>query len=171
MSTPQAQSDLEVYHVVFEQHFYLRWVLFRFMWCRSPCALCLAPCALPKGTAPSSSSISCSTKLQQPISALCFEKPSAFRLKAAHEDSKSPSPILHLKCSISGKTGLSDSRSDEEVRSGKFELLDRPSSVSDLIENILFKDFNLLILFKIKFLSARKVRYFSWNFFKFGVSS
>ena len=43
MSTPQAQSDLEVYHVVFEQHFYLRWVLFRFMWCRSPCALPLAP--------------------------------------------------------------------------------------------------------------------------------
>ena len=33
------------------------------------------------GTAPSSSSISCSAKLQQPISALCFEITSAFRLK------------------------------------------------------------------------------------------
>ena len=31
------------------------------------------------GTSPSSSSISCSTKLQQPISALCFENTSAFR--------------------------------------------------------------------------------------------
>ena len=33
------------------------------------------------GTAPSSSLISCSTKLQQPISALCFENTSAFRFR------------------------------------------------------------------------------------------
>ena len=59
------------------------------------------------GTAPSSSSISCSTKLQQPMSALCFENTSAFRFKTAQNNSKSPSPVFPFKCSISGKTGLS----------------------------------------------------------------
>ena len=49
--------------------------------------------------------------------------------------SKSPSPIFPFKCSISGKTGLSDSSSYYEGRSGKFEQLDKPSSVSDFIEN------------------------------------
>ena len=58
------------------------------------------------GTAPSSSSISCSTKLQQPISALCFENTSAFRFKRSRNFSKSPSPIFSFKCSISGKTGF-----------------------------------------------------------------
>ena len=42
------------------------------------------------GTAPSSSSISCSTKLQQPISALCCENTSAFRSKTSRSNSKSP---------------------------------------------------------------------------------
>ena len=46
------------------------------------------------GTAPSSSSISCSTKLQQPISALGCENTSAFRFKTARNDSKSTSPIF-----------------------------------------------------------------------------
>ena len=36
---------------------------------------------------------------------------------------------------LSGKTGLSDSSSYDEGRSGKFEQLDKPSSVSDFIEN------------------------------------
>ena len=87
------------------------------------------------GTAPPSSSISCSTKLQQPISALCFENTSAFRLRRSRNFLKSPSPIFPFECSISGKTGLSDSSSYDEGRSGKFEQLDQPSSVSDFIEN------------------------------------
>ena len=87
--------------------------------------------------APSSNSISCSTKLQQPISALGFENTSAFRFKTALNDSKSPSPIFPLKCSIYGKTGLSDSSSYDEGRSGNFEQLDKPSFVSDFIENSL----------------------------------
>ena len=62
------------------------------------------------GTALSSSSISCSTKLQQSISALCFQKTSAFRFRTFRNFSKSPSPIFLFKCSISGKTGLSDVR-------------------------------------------------------------
>ena len=45
--------------------------------------------------------------------------------------------LFSFKCSISGKTGLSDSSSFYEGRSGKFEQLDKPSSVSDFIENIL----------------------------------
>ena len=86
------------------------------------------------GTAPSSSSISCSTNLQHPMSALCFENTSAFRFKTSRNFSKSPSPIFYFKCSISGKTGLSDSSSYDEGRSGKFEQLDKPSSISDFIE-------------------------------------
>ena len=83
------------------------------------------------GTAPSSSSISCSTKLQQPIS----ENTSAFRFKRFRIFSKSPSSIFLFKCYISGKTGLSDSSSYDAGRSGKFEQLDKPSSVYDFIEN------------------------------------
>ena len=82
------------------------------------------------GTAPSSSSVSCWMKLQQPIYAVCFENTSAFRFKTSRSNSKSPSPILPFKCSISGKTGLSDSSSYDEGRSGKFEQLNKPSSVS-----------------------------------------
>ena len=87
------------------------------------------------GTAPSSSSISCSTQLQQPIAALCFENTSAFRFKTAGNDSKPPSPPFSFKCSVSGKSGLSDSSSYDEGRSGKFEQLEKPSFVSDFIEN------------------------------------
>ena len=87
------------------------------------------------GTAPSSSSISCSTKLQQPISALCFENTSAFRFRRSRNFLKSPSPIFPFKFYISGKTGLSDSNSYDEGRSGKFEQLDKPSSVLDFFEN------------------------------------
>ena len=86
------------------------------------------------GTAPSSSSISCSTKLQQPISALCFKNTSAFQFKTSRNFLKSLSPIFPFKCSISGKTGWSDSSSYDEGRSGKFEQLDKPSSVSDFVE-------------------------------------
>ena len=57
-------------------------------------------------------------------------------LRISHFDgSKSPSPILPFKCSIYVKTGLSDSSSYDDGRSGKFEQLDKPSSVSDFIEN------------------------------------
>ena len=69
------------------------------------------------GTAPSSSSISCSMKLQQPISALCFENTSAFQFNTDRNNSNSPSPIFLFKCYISGKTGLSDSSSYDEGRS------------------------------------------------------
>ena len=87
-------------------------------------------------------------KLQQPISALCFENTCAFRFKTFRNFSKTPSPIFPFKCSISGKTGLSDSSSYDEGRYGKFEQLDKQSSVSDFIENNLLIDFNSLILFK-----------------------
>ena len=69
-----------------------------------------------------------------------FEKTSTFRFKTAFSDWNSPSPILPLKCSISGKTGLSDSNLYDEGRSGKFEQFDQPTSVSDLNENILYKE-------------------------------
>ena len=95
-------------------------------------------------------------KLQQPMS-LCFENTSAFRFKTAPNDSKSPSPIFHLKCFISGKTGWSDSSSYNEKRYGKFEQLDKPSSVSDFIENSLLIDLNSSILFKI-FILISKIR-------------
>ena len=102
------------------------------------------------GTAPSSSSISCSTRLQQPISALCFENTSAFRFKTTRNDSESLSPIFPFKCSYSGKTGLSDSSSYDGGRSGgKFEQLNKPSSVLDFIEKSLLIDFISFILFKI----------------------
>ena len=101
--------------------------------------------------APSSNSISRSTKLQQPISALCFENTSAFRFKTALNDSKSPSPILPLKCSISRKTDLSDSSSYDEGCSGKSEQLNKPSFVSDFLENSLIIDLNSSILFKVLF--------------------
>ena len=99
------------------------------------------------GTAPSSSSISCSTKLQQPISTLCFKNTSAFRFKTSRNFSKSPSPDFPFNCSISGKTGLSDSSSYYEGRSGKFEQLDKLSSFSDFIEINLCTDFISIILF------------------------
>ena len=50
-----------------EQRFYFCLAHLRLMKCRESGSL-------PVGTAPSSSSISCSTKLQQPKSASCFEK-------------------------------------------------------------------------------------------------
>ena len=66
---------------------------------------------------------------------LMFENTSAFRFRRSRNFSKSPSPIFPFKCSISGKTGLSNSSSYDEWRSKKFEQLDKPSSVSDFIEN------------------------------------
>ena len=47
---------------------------FLFLLGTSPLMKSHEPGSLPVGTAPSSSSISCSTKLQQPKSASCFEK-------------------------------------------------------------------------------------------------
>ena len=83
------------------------------------------------GTVPSSSSISCSTKLQQPISALSFENTSAFELKPIEAIQN----LLRLFFFLSVLSGLSDSSSYDEGRSGKLEQLDKPSSVSDFIEN------------------------------------
>ena len=87
------------------------------------------------GTAPSSSSISCSTKLHQPISALCFENTSAFRFKTSRNFSKSPSLLFPFMSYISGKTDLSEFNSYDEGCLGKFEQLDKPSFVSDFLEN------------------------------------
>ena len=84
------------------------------------------------GTAFSSSSISCSTKLQHPMSALCLEKTSSFRSSTSLMASSCSSVNWPLKCSISGRTGLSLYISSSVGRSGKFEQLDSPSSVSDL---------------------------------------
>ena len=56
------------------------------------------------GTAFSSSSISCSTKLQHPMSALYFEKTSSFRSSTSLMASRCSSVIVPLKCSISGGT-------------------------------------------------------------------
>ena len=131
MTTQQAQGDFEGFIMSYSSnisisalHAFNLWVVMRF-----------APSLW--GMASSSKLISCSTKLQQPISALCFEKTAAFRIKAALHDSKSPSPILPFMFSISDKIGWSDSNSFDEVRSGKFEQLDKPSSVSDFTENSL----------------------------------
>ena len=52
-----------------------------------------------------------------------------------------PLTILPLKGSFAGKTGLIGSNSHDEDRFGKFEKLDSPSSVSDLIEFILLQFF------------------------------
>ena len=60
-----------------------------------------------------------------------------------------PPPILPLRCSISSKTSLFDSSAYEEGRSGKFEQLDMPSSVSDFIEKSLIKNFDALTPYKI----------------------
>ena len=121
--TPEAHGDFEGSIMSYSSNLYIS--------ARHASDLCgvirLAPSLW--GTAPSSSSISCSTKLQQQISTLCFENTSAFRSKTARNNSKSPSPIFPFKCSISGKMGLSDSSSYSEGRFGKFGQLDKPSSV------------------------------------------
>ena len=114
------------YHVVFKQHFYFRSATLPIY----VASFALAPSLW--GTAPSSSSISCSTKLQQPMSALCFENTSAFRFRRSRNF---PHLFSLLNVHISGKTGLSDSSSYDEGRSGNFEQLDKPSSVSDFMEN------------------------------------
>ena len=83
------------------------------------------------------------------MSALCFENTSAFRFKTDFNYSKYPSPSFPLKWSSSGKTGSSDSSSYDKGRSGKFEQLDKPSSISDFIEN------NLLIVYnRFKFINS-----------------
>ena len=90
ITTPQAHGDFEGSIMSYSNNISIS--------ARNASNLCgvirLAPSLL--GKAPSSSSISCSTKLQQPISALCFEIKSAFRFKSCHSNSKSPSPIFLL---------------------------------------------------------------------------
>ena len=54
-------------------------------------------------------------------------------------NTNSPSSISPLRCSIPGKTALFYSSSYDKERSGKFEQLDKPSYVSDLLENIFLK--------------------------------
>ena len=105
-----------------------------------------SPCPFPMRNGAFPNSTSCSTKFQLPISALCYENTSAFRFKTALNDSKSPSPIFPLKCSLSGKTDLLESDSHDEGNSGKFEQLEKPSSVSDFIENSFLIDLNSSIL-------------------------
>ena len=135
MTTPSAQGGF--YQVVFEQRFLFRSARLRLM-------RCLAPRSLPP------SSISCSTKISQTISAICFENTSAFRFKTAHSNSNSPSPILPLRCSIFVKTGALDSSLYDEERYKKIDQLDKTLSVLDLSEVFLLKGFISLIFFKTK---------------------
>ena len=81
------------------------------------------------------------------MSALCFEKMSAFRLSTALSESSSLSDILPFKCSISGRNGLFAAKSASVGLSGKFEQLDHPSSISDFIENDFLEIFNSFTLF------------------------
>ena len=78
------------------------------------------------GFAYSSSSISCSTELQHPMSALCFEKTSSFRSSTSLMASSCSSVTLPLYCSISGKTSFSISIFSSVGLSGKFEQLESP---------------------------------------------
>ena len=165
MTTPQAQGDFEGSIMSYSssisisaQHASDLWGIIR-----------LAPSLWR--AALSFSWIYCSTKLQQPISALCFEKMAAIRFKTAFSNSNATFPILPLKCSISGRTSSLDSNSYDDVRSGKFEHLDESSSVSDLIEKILFKDFSSLFFLETWSLFAWVGQFFTRHFFRVGVSS
>ena len=106
------------------------------------------------GTAPSSSSISCSTNYSNrcPPYVLKILRRSDLGGPAIFQNL--PHLFFLLNVLFSGKTGLSESSSYDEGRSGKFEQLDKPSSVSDFIENNLRIDFNSSILFKILSLLA-----------------
>ena len=116
------------------------------------------------GTELSSISISCSTKLQQTLSALCFEKTSAFRFSTALSESSSLSDILPFRCSISGRTCLFAANSASVGLTGKFEQLDNPSSVSEFLENNFLEDFNSFILFSIHTWFACKGHLVTSNF-------
>ena len=74
------------------------------------------------GMAPSSNLISYSTRNYNQYPPYVLKKRSAFQFKTALNDSKSPSPILPLKCSIFGKTGLSDSSSNVQMTRGNPEV-------------------------------------------------
>ena len=91
------------------------------------------------GTEPSSISFSLSTKLQQPMSALCCERTSALRFNTSLRESSSLSDILLFRCSISGRTSLFAANSVSVGLSAKLEQLDSPSCVSGFIENIFKK--------------------------------
>ena len=101
------------------------------------------------------------------MSALCFEKTSAFRFSTALSESSSLSDILPFKCSISGRTGLFAANSASVGLSGKFEQLDSPSSVSDFIENNFLEDFNSFTLLIIHSWFACNGNLVASNFFKF----
>ena len=96
---------------------------------------------------------------QQPLSALYFEKTSAFQFNTTLSESNSLSVNLHFKCSISCRIGLFDAKSVSVGLSEKTEQLDSPSSVSDFIENSFCEDFNSLILFKMHLSSCLKCTY------------
>ena len=98
------------------------------------------------GSEPFSISISQFTKLQQPISAFCFEKhlrsDSTLQL-----GTPVPYPIFCLSDALS-QVGLVNLHWFSSVSVGlsvNFEQLDSPSSVIDFMENIYLKDFNSFI--------------------------
>ena len=100
---------------------------------------------------------SCSTKIQQLMSTLCFEKTSAFRLSTALSESSSLSDILPFKCSISGRTGLFAASSVSVGLSGKFEQLDNLENYS-LLYTFLVRMQGTLSYIKIfRFLHTLKV--------------
>ena len=104
-------------------------------------------------------------KSQQPLSALCFEKTSAFQFNTTLSDSNSMSVNLPFKCCISCRSGLFDANSVSVGLSEKFEQLDSPSSVSDFIENSFCEDFNSLILFEMHLSSLNALILFKMHLF------
>ena len=63
--------------------------------------------------------------------------------------------IFYLKCSFSGKTGLSISNSSGVGLSGKFEQLERPSTVCDLSKSCTYDSGNQ----ELHFLSPSVISY------------
>ena len=91
------------------------------------------------------------------MSALCFKKKRP-RSSSNRLFSKSITPISRLK--FSGRTGLLDSNSYDEWRSGKFEQFDKPSHISEFNENDLSKTFNSIILIDFSSLDLFKTECF-----------
>ena len=126
ITTPHAHGDLDGSIISYSSKFPIS-----FLHASDLCGFMrLAPSLC--STADSWSSISCSKKLQHPMSALCFEKKSSFRSSTSLMAWSCSFVTLPLKYYTSGKTGLSISILSNVGLSGKYEQLESPSSPSDL---------------------------------------
>ena len=99
------------------------------------------------------------------MSALYFEKTSAFRFNTSLRDFSSLSDSLPFRCSISGKTGLFASNYVSVSLLGKFEELDSLSSICDFVESACLKDF--INLFSSVYILCWHVMDTPLNLFKF----